>query len=297
MPTAPAQAGRGKTMLPLALWSECSEDNDRGPASKWLTTLIGRVYLPLRTRLCANGRRAYIAHIGLYVLTILAAIVGTVSSRFVRDPCEHLLWLFGRLYAPVCRAYLRHVGGITFRVVGEAPDSTRPILVVATHRTELDLLVPWFADFFNGRPLHLAKDSLMKLPCFGTCLRKAGAVSVARGSVGKDFVREYKRALTRKDRTIILFPEGTRTPPSEPVLLQPGSARLVKWAVRAGFQVIPVGMNTWPAWGEKGRLHTGRPHECLITVGPLLAIDPNTKDEHVLDEMTDALEQVRYPER
>jgi 1-acyl-sn-glycerol-3-phosphate acyltransferase len=77
-------------------------------------------------------------------------------------------------------------------------------------------------------------------------------------------LREGDRAV-REARQIIIFPEGTRSPPGVVLPLQPGVAAL---ASRTGLPVIPVVTNSGQCWSR--RAFRKRPGTISIVISPAL---------------------------
>ncbi len=97
-------------------------------------------------------------------------------------------------------------------------------LVVANHPTLLDyVLIASRAPDIGC----LVKASLVKNPCFAGVIRAADYLV---NSQGETLLPESQRRLAAGE-SILIFPEGTRTRPGEPLVIQRGAAQL---AVRSG---------------------------------------------------------------
>jgi 1-acyl-sn-glycerol-3-phosphate acyltransferase len=123
-----------------------------------------------------------------------------------------------------------------FRVVDEVhPDPRRPYVFVANHQSNADpflvAMVPWEMKW-------LSKKSIFDIPLLGWMMRVAGDVELDRGN--KESAR---RAMTqmraRLDRklSVIIFPQGTRSPDGTVGEFREGAFRL---AIEAGVDVVPL---------------------------------------------------------
>jgi len=105
---------------------------------------------------------------------------------------------------------------------------------------------------------------LLRIPLFGRLVSAAGMIAVDRragGAAIRALLREGDRAV-REQRQIVIFPEGTRSEPGTPGMLQSGVAAL---ASRTGLPVIPVSTNSGRFWGR--RAFRKRPGTIRIVIG------------------------------
>ncbi|MCT4704282.1 1-acyl-sn-glycerol-3-phosphate acyltransferase [Enterobacteriaceae bacterium H20N1] len=102
--------------------------------------------------------------------------------------------------------------------------SDKGCLVVANHPTLLDYV---FIASQTPEIGCLVKASLVNNPCFKGVIRAADYLI---NSQGETLLPESQRRLSVGE-TILIFPEGTRTRPGEPLAIQRGAAQI---AVRSG---------------------------------------------------------------
>jgi 1-acyl-sn-glycerol-3-phosphate acyltransferase len=105
------------------------------------------------------------------------------------------------------RASLRWSG---WRLVGDAPDVKRCVIIFAPHTSNWDFPLLLCVRFAFGRPVaYLAKDALFRFPIAGL-LRWTGAVPVER-TEHHALVRTLTQAFReRKELWLAMSPEGTR---------------------------------------------------------------------------------------
>lgn len=91
------------------------------------------------------------------------------------------------------------------------------------------------------------KQELLRIPVFGWALRLLEPIAIDRGAgrVARQQVVEQGCDRLARKRWVIVFPEGTRTPPYRPGRYHIGGAQL---AVAAGVPVVPVAHNAGSFW-------------------------------------------------
>lgn len=141
---------------------------------------------------------------------------------------------------------LRVCCDVRVEVRGTPPQG--PALIAAKHQCAFDV----FAEFaWLPDSCFVAKQELRWLPGFGWWAWKAGMIFVDRGGGStalKKLVRDARDRL-RDARQVLIFPEGTRTPPGGPPDYKPGVAALYR---ELDLAVHPVATNSGVHWPRKG---------------------------------------------
>lgn len=152
------------------------------------------------------------------------------------------------LWARVVLGGLRIICGISTDVRGrEHLPQSGPALIASQHQSAFDTLI-WLT--LLPRCSYVVKRELERIPVFGALLRPAGMIVVDRSagaSALRHLVREAERAAA-EGRQIVIFPEGTRGEPGQPLPLHPG---VVAMAARTGLPVIPVVTDSGRLWGRR----------------------------------------------
>jgi len=184
------------------------------------------------------------------VLSIWAHIVKRFRPESVLD--------FGMLWARISLRALAILCKVEIQVEGaENLPKSGPALIAAQHQSAFDTLV-WLQ--LLPRPAYVLKRELLDLPLLGPLLLPSGFIAVDRGG-GAAALRKMVadcRAAVARGRQIVIFPEGTRVPPGESAILQPG---VVALAQVLDLPVIPAATNSGLFWGRNafhkraGRLH------------------------------------------
>ena len=120
---------------------------------------------------------------------------------------------------------------------------------------------------FLPGPALVMKKELFKIPLYGWAARHAGMIGVdRRGGAGalKHMIRSAKSAL-KGGRSVVIFPQGTRTAPGTRRPYQVGVAALYRGLDRP---VVPVAVNSGLFWGRRAFLK--HPGTILIEVLPAI---------------------------
>jgi 1-acyl-sn-glycerol-3-phosphate acyltransferase len=191
----------------------------------------------------------------------------------------------------------RRILGVEFDVVhGEARAPERARLVVANHRTPLDIipLILLFGGHF------LANHKTRKAPVIGGAAELVGTIFVDRDDrrSGANAIRQMKRYLEEK-RTVIVFPEGTTHGGDEVRPFQRGAFLAAKGL---DAEVVPVGI-AYPSGhefvqqslGAHARGFLERPeNRAWVSIGDPIPAEQVVKDEeHVRTKVQELVDRSR----
>jgi 1-acyl-sn-glycerol-3-phosphate acyltransferase len=208
---------------------------------------------------------------------LLALVVG------VTWPFDRERYWAGRLF--------RQIGVLTakanplwrFKWAGTPPvDPRRPFVVVSNHESFSDIMLishlPWEMKW-------LSKAEIMRLPFLGWCMKLAGDIPVWRGKVesARNAMATALEVLQTRV-SVMIFPEGTRSPTDEMLPFKDGAFRL---AIEAGVPVLPLVVT-----GTRDALakHDWRMNPARATVHVL---EPIETAGLTLDDVTALKERVR----
>ena len=170
--------------------------------------------------------------------------------------------------------------GVRVRVLHpERLPPARGLVVVSNHESYADILV-----LLANLPLSvrlMAKRSVFRVPVLGWSIRAAGFVPVDRGirSRGAATV-EAALKLLKRGRSIVLFPEETRTRDGELLPFKPGAALL---ALRSGFPLLPVAVAGTRRVLPRGTLDM-TPGRVVLSIGEPIPVAGRSVRER--DELT-----------
>lgn len=174
-------------------------------------TVLGNVYLLFGTLVCG----------------ITATVVGIVPPR------GHWMFRVGRVWS----WFLLWTSGVWVRRSFRVPLSPKQGYVfMANHQSLFD--IPLMFTTLPGQTRLLAKKSLFQIPIFGWSLYSGEFIPVDRKR--RETAREAFAAAVnrlRRGRSILLFPEETRSRDGELLPFKPGGFLM---ALKTGFPIVPV---------------------------------------------------------
>jgi len=203
-------------------------------------------------------------------VTIYTIVLGTVSllSSFVDASGG-----FGHRCARAWAWLILKTTGVRVRVVGlEHLEAGRTYVLAANHQSIYDIPI-----VFVSLPLQLriiAKDSIGRIPFLGWHLRRTGHLLVDRRSPGAGILKRMSQ-LVRAARSLVVFPEGTRSIDGFVGRFKGGTFLL---AIDAGLPVVPVSIAGSRFVMKKGRLMVC-PGEVTVTVHPPLLTTGITREQ------------------
>ena len=161
------------------------------------------------------------------------------------------------------------IAGVTVHVHGsEHLLEKQPMILAANHQSLFDIAA--IQGYVNKDIRWMAKKELFRIPFFGPAMRVAGFISVHRGH-GREALKGLALAAEqiRAGASVVIFPEGTRSPDGS---LQPFKSGGIFLALKAGVPILPVGISGSGKVLPKGHFFP-RPGTIIIRIGPPL--DPS----------------------
>ena len=157
--------------------------------------------------------------------------------------------------------------------------------VVCSHQSMFETF--YLQTIFKSSVFILKKE-LMKIPLFGSYLKKMGCVSVDRDKISKEnlgFTGLVEKVLNDKRNTLIIFPQGTRKDYKDRSKFKKGFARIYN-----DFQIncLPIAINSGKTWPKSSFLKSKQ----NITVSILKSFEPGQD----LDQFSKEVENLIYKE-
>ncbi len=203
-------------------------------------------------------------------VTLYTIVLGTASllSTFVDASGS-----FGHRCARAWAWLILRTTGVAVRVSGlEHLEPGRSYVVAANHQSIYDIPI-----LFTALPLDLrivAKDSLGRIPFLGWHLSRTGHLLVDRRNPGAGVLKRMAQ-LVRAARSLIVFPEGTRSADGTVARFKGG---LFLVAIDNGLPVVPVSLSGSRFVMRKGRLMVC-PGVVTVTVHPVISTAGTTRAE------------------
>lgn len=202
-----------------------------------------------------------------FTLWFLCCTIGGLPLLFTN---RENLFPLARLWINGTSFLLRVIVGLKYEVRGieNLPDGA--CIVASKHQSAWDTLI--FMPLLK-RPVFIHKKELLWFPFLGLYLWRGGMIAVDR-SAGKRAIIHIGRAakpLLAVGRRIIIFPQGTRTPPGE---VRPYRSGVQSIAAATNVPVVPVALNSGLYWGRNA--FTKKPGTIILEFLP--PIQPPHKD-------------------
>ncbi|MHA1572348.1 MAG: lysophospholipid acyltransferase family protein [Alphaproteobacteria bacterium] len=180
-------------------------------------------------------------------------------------------------------AILRLTVGLRHRLRGTENIPSGPAIFACKHQSAWETLA---FHILLPNPVFVLKRELMLIPVWGWLVRRSGMIPVDR-SGGSAALRQMliaAKAIAKTGRPIIVFPQGTRTPPGSKRPYQAGIAALYKGL---SLPVVPVALNSGLFWPRRAstRIRSG-----IITVEFLPAIPPGLPRREFMTRLETSIE-------
>jgi len=173
------------------------------------------------------------------------------------------------------RASARIMLGLRSEIRGRVPEGA--VLVAAKHQSFFDVILLSSA---LPRPRFIMKRELTRTPVLGWFALRIGCVPVDRGRRGAAVTKMLKDVAEGRDDPgqLIIYPQGTRTPPGEHLPYKPGVAALYR---QAGQVCVPVATNVGLFWPKAGLIR--KPGLAVLEF--LDPIEPGVEAHAFLEEL------------
>jgi 1-acyl-sn-glycerol-3-phosphate acyltransferase len=183
-----------------------------------------------------------------WLYTILF-LIWTLSAAIVCLPAlVHRRAALGaiRMWVRGVMALARGLVGIRFRVEGKENIPRGPCIIAAQHQSSFET----YRLFLEvDDPVFVLKRELVWIPFVGWYILRAGLVPIDRGA-GAGAMRRMLRAAdaaVARGAQVLIFPEGTRTPPGVRRPYRPGVAALYN---HCRVPLVPMALNSGYFWGK-----------------------------------------------
>lgn len=167
------------------------------------------------------------------------------------------------------RLLLRCAGVRVVLEDAETIDPERPQILVANHVSWFDVLA--LAAWLPGRYLFVAKRELESIPVFSRAVGACGHIFIDRKDRDRamESLTTARRRLEDERPTIIMFPEGTRSPTGALQRFKKGAFVL---AIQTGVDVVPAAI-----FGSRDVMRKGsfliRPGTIRVRFGEPIGVD------------------------
>ena len=150
--------------------------------------------------------------------------------------------------------------------------------IASSHQSMFETF--FLQTIFNS-PIFILKKELLKIPIFGWYLIKIGSISIDRGITTKEnlnFFEKITKSMSKSNRPLIIFPQGTRLKPDDRSQFKKGASRIYD---ELKIKCQPVSINSGYTWPKEGRLKSKK----SITISILKPIEFGLKKEDFLEKL------------
>lgn len=187
---------------------------------------------------------------------LILAIIGWLFPLSWRQAVSNL-WGMNNLWL------LRHICHLDYHIEGAEHLPSEPAIIMSKHQSAWETIA--LRGLLPKNQAWVLKRELMWVPVFGWAMATVKPIAIDRKS-GRKAVRqviEKGTAALQAGQIVIIFPEGTRTPPGERRKYGIGGGLL---AEKSGYPVIPIAHNAGVFWKRRGLKKY--PGTIQVVVGP-----------------------------
>jgi 1-acyl-sn-glycerol-3-phosphate acyltransferase len=169
-----------------------------------------------------------------------------------------------------------------FETDGTGPSDPRlPYVAVSNHESYADIFL---ISHFPWEMKWLSKDTIFKIPVMGWMMRMARDIPIKRGKRESvvSAMQGCRDRLARKV-SVMIFPEGTRSPTDELLPFKDGAFKL---AIEAGVPILPIAVAGTRYCMAKGSFAFRRAHAKARVLEPIHTTGMTNADVAALRERT-----------
>ena len=199
---------------------------------------------------------------------------------------QYIVILGGKLLGHWTGFCLKYIMATKIEIKGtENIINNQKYFIVCSHQS---IFETFFLQTIFKNPVFILKKELLRIPLFGWYLKKMGCISVDRNKISKEnlnFSADVSKVIKNTNKTLIIFPQGTRKSFDDRSKFKKGFARIYN---ELKIACLPIAVNSGKVWPKNGRLISNQ----LITVSILSIILPGIEQNKFATEV----EQVIYKE-
>jgi len=188
--------------------------------------------------------RSALFYLGYSIITVWFSITGVLFCWFLpyRVRYVYLTW-----WNYLVMAWLRVTCGVHCVVRGRENIPDAPVVLLSKHQSQWET---FFLQVLHPPIATVLKKELLRVPFFGWGLALLEPIAIDRNHPKQALkhIMEEGQRLLRIGRSVMIFPEGTRTPVGETGNYARSGATL---ACKAGVPIIPVAHNAGHCWPSK----------------------------------------------
>ena len=161
-------------------------------------------------------------------------------------------------------------------------DVKKKFFIAASHQSMFETF--YLQTLFNS-PIFILKRELLIIPIFGWYLKKIVSISIKRNKITKDnlgFYDEISDIISKSNRPLLIFPQGTRVLPNERPTFKKGASRIYE---KLNIACQPVAINSGHVWPKLGKKKSGK----TITISIMPLIEEGIAKEIFLQDLEEKI--------
>ncbi|MGL9718164.1 MAG: lysophospholipid acyltransferase family protein [Wolbachia sp.] len=180
---------------------------------------------------------------------------------------------------------LRLLCGVEYEIRGMENIPKQPFIIASKHQSPFETFI--FILLFKNA-VFILKRELKWIPFIGLHLMALGMIFINRsdGISSIRYVVKSAKVRTKENRSIIIFPEGTRTAVKQKTKYRPGVAALYKGL---SVPILPVALNTGLFWPKSILSIRKNPGKAIIEILP--PIYPGLSKDEFLKNLEKTIEE------
>ncbi len=190
------------------------------------------------------GSRTTLFYIGYSLLTVWFSVTGVIfcSKLPYRARYTYLTW-----WNHSVMYWLRLICGVRVQIYGLENFPSTPYVLLSKHQSQWETFI---LQVLRPPVVTVLKKELLSVPFFGWGMRLLEPICIDRSHPKQALkqVMEQGQQHLAQGRSIMMFPEGTRTPVGEIGNYARSGATL---ACKAGVPIVPVAHNAGRYWPSK----------------------------------------------
>jgi len=185
--------------------------------------------------------RSLVFYIGYILVTLILAFLCLMLFWLFPDSKRHL---FNKLWCSIVLTWCKLTCGIHYRIHGLENIPDQPVVALANHQSEWETM---FMFRYLAPVSPILKKELLAIPVYGWAMRIIKPIAIDRSrrhNAGKSILNQGQQRL-RSNRSVMIFPEGTRAEAGNIGKFSRGGAKL---AIAAGVPILPIAHNAGNYW-------------------------------------------------
>jgi 1-acyl-sn-glycerol-3-phosphate acyltransferase len=186
------------------------------------------------------------------VFCVGTVVFGIAGLPFLLTP-RRTAMRFGRFWAQAVLAALKLIVGLDGEIRGRGHIPEGACLIAMKHQSMWDTLI---LPPLLGDPAVVIKRELQYVPFYGWYASRAGSIFIDRkgGSAALRRMLAAARRAIGRGRPVVIFPQGTRTTPGQPVSEAPYQAGVAALYRELAVPLVPAAVNSGLYWGRRAFL-------------------------------------------